>query len=410
MPIDLKMAWRNLWRNPRRTVLTVSAIAFASLLLVFMLSFQLGSYETMINAAVKLQTGHLQVQAAGYHDTPDIRKVVAEPENVGELMEAEPSVSAWTPRSEAFSLISSADRTYGAMVVGIDPRREPSVSTLADLIRDGTFFDDTDAAEMLVGRLLARNLNLAVGDELTVLGQGRDGSVAATVLTVRGIFSSGQDDFDRSVVQMPLGYFSEVYFMRGAVHKVVGVCDRLSDVAGAKAAIAEGLDDIEGELTVLDWDELMPGLMQAISMDLIGGLIFWLLLIIVVAFSILNTFLMAVFERTRELGVMMAIGTRPGRLSRIILAESGIMTLVGVGIGVGLGCLVTLYFESRGIDVGGASELLAQYGISGRMYPRLSVVSASLGPAMVLIITLLAALWPAWKVRRLTPVAAMSHT
>ena len=408
MPIDLKMAWRNLWRNPRRTALTVSAIAFASLLLVFMLSFQLGSYETMINAAVKLQTGHLQVQAAGYHDTPDIRKVVAQPEKVGELMEAEPSVAAWTPRAEAFSLISSADRTYGAMVVGIDPRREPSVSTLADLIRDGAFFDDTDAAEILVGRLLARNLNVAVGDELTVLGQGRDGSVAATVLTVKGIFSSGQDAFDRSVVQMPLGYFNEVYFMRGAVHKVVAVCGRLSAVPEARAAIAEGLDDIE--LTVLDWDELMPGLMQAISMDLIGGLIFWLLLIIVVAFSILNTFLMAVFERTRELGVMMAIGTRPGRLSRIILAESGVMTLVGVGIGVGLGCLITLYFQSHGIDVGGASELLAQYGISGRMYPKLSVVSASIGPAMVLIITLLAALWPAWKVRRLTPVAAMSHT
>lgn len=410
MPIDLKMAWRNLWRNPRRTALTVSAIAFASLLLVFMLSFQLGSYETMINAAVGLQTGHLQVQASGYHDTPDIRKVVAQPGKVGELMEAEPSVAAWTPRAEAFSLISSADRTYGAMVMGIDPRREPSVSTLPNLVRKGAFLDAADAAEVLLGRLLARNLNVTVGDELTVLGQGRDGSVAATVLTVKGIFSSGQDAFDRSVVQMPLGYFGEVYFMRGAVHKVVGVCGRLSAVPEARAAIAKGLDDIEGELTVLDWDELMPGLMQAISMDLIGGLIFWLLLIIVVAFSILNTFLMAVFERTRELGVMMAIGTRPGRLSRIILAESGVMTLVGVGIGVGLGCLVTLYFQSHGIDVGGASELLAQYGISGRMYPKLSVVSASIGPAMVLIITLLAALWPALKVRRLTPVAAMSHT
>ena len=406
-----KMAWRNLWRNPRRTLLTVGAIAFASLLLVFMLSFQFGSYETMIDASVRIQTGHLKVQAEGYHDNQDMRKVVSDPAAVAGILEGDPDVSAYTFRANGFSLLSSEDRTYGGLVVGIDPAREAEVSTLETLIRDGDYLDSDDTNAALVGRLLARNLDVGVGDELTVLGQGRDGSVAATVLTVKGIFSSGQDAMDRSVIHMPLPYFQDVYFMRGAVHEVVIIADSLWAVSGIKKRISEEIEKLDADppLAVLDWNDLMPGLMQAIKLDLIGGLIFWGILIIVVAFGILNTFLMAIFERTREFGVLMAIGTRPGRLTRLLLTESVFMTFIGVASGILMGCLVTLFFQSHGIDLGGANEMLRQYGISGRIHPKLSVVTALLGPGLVFGITLLTALYPAWRVRRLTPVEAMRH-
>ncbi len=406
-----KMAWRNLWRNPRRTGLTIGAIAFASLLLVFMLSFQFGSYETMINASVRIQTGHLKVQAAGYHDNRDMRRVVADPSAVAKILEADPDVAAYTLRANGFSLLSSQERTYGGLVVGVIPEREAHVSTLKTLIREGKYLAADDMDSALVGRLLARNLNVGVGDDVTVLGQGRDGSVAATVLRVKGIFSSGLDEFDRSVVHMPLSYFQEVYFMRGAVHEVVVIADSLRAVSGVKERVSKKIERLNADpaLVALDWNDLMPGLMQAIKLDLIGGLIFWGILIIVVAFSILNTFLMAIFERTREFGVLMAIGARPGRMTRMLLAESLFMTLIGIGSGILLGCLVTLFFQSHGIDLGGASELLRQYGISGRIHPKLSVVSALLGPGLVFGATLLTALYPALKVRRLTPVEAMRH-
>ena len=150
----------------------------------------------------------------------------------------------------------------------------------------------------------------------------------------------------------------------------------------------------------------MPGLRQSIEMDLISGIIFYFLLL-VVAFSILNTFLMAIFERTREFGVMMAIGTTPGRLTRVLLIESMSLTAIGILAGIALGCVITVYFQIHGIDFTGASELLSQFGITGRMYPKLSLLSALSGPAAVLIITFFAALYPALKVRRMRPVEAM---
>ena len=409
MAIDIKMAWRNIWRNPRRTILTISAIVFASTLLIFMLSFQLGSYGAMINASVRIHTGHLQVQAKGYQDKKDMRLVVPDPSAVGKLMAGIPEVDAYTFRANAFSLASSEERTYGVMVIGVDPVRESRVSSLPQLIRQGRYLAEHDTNQALLGQLLAKNLRVGVGDEVTILGQGRDGSIAATVVKIKGIYSSGMDDFDRSSLHIPLELFQDVYSMRGAVHEVVAIGRSLSDVDEMKRAVRAGLRRLDQKepLVALDWNEIMPGLLQAIELDLVSGIIFWFILIVVVAFSILNTFLMAVFERTREFGVLMAIGTTPGRLTRLLLIESAAMTMIGISIGIICGCLLTWYFQVHGINLGGASELMSQYGISGRMYPRLSLITALSGPGAVLIITVLTALYPAFKVRRLKPVEAM---
>ncbi len=413
--MDVKMAWRNIWRNPRRTILTISAVAFASILLVFMLSFQFGSYDAMINSSVKIQTGHLQIQAKGYQDKQSIQRVVPHPDEVGEIVNSLPEVDAYTFRAKAFSLVSSKERTYGVVVTGIDPAGEAEVSTLKNSIRRGRYLSQDDqnreSPQALVGKLLARNLRVGLGDELTVLGQGRDGSIAATVVKIKGIYSSGLDAFDRNAIHIPLKLFQDIYSMQGAVHQVVVVAKSLKDVSEIKKTVSAGIKNIDKKhfLTVLDWEALMPGLRQAIEMDLVSGIIYYLILIMVVAFSILNTFLMAIFERTQEFGVLMAIGTSPGRLTRLLLIESLSMTMIGIITGVVIGCLVTGYFQIHGIDISGASELLGQYGISGRLHPKLSLLSATSGPAVVLMITFLAALYPALKVRGLKPVEALTY-
>jgi ABC-type lipoprotein release transport system permease subunit len=403
------MAWRNIWRNPRRTIITVSAIMFASLLLVFMLSFQFGSYETMINTSVKISTGHLQVQADEYQDKKSIRLVVPDPEAIVKRIENIDRVESYTLRGQAFSLVSSKDRTYGAMITGIDPKREATVSRLKKLIRTGSFLQPEDQNQALVGQLLARNLRVGLGDELTILGQGRDGSIAATMVHVKGIFSSGIDDLDRNSINIPLNTFQEVYAMQEAVHEIVIITRSLSDIPEIKRTLTNLLSTFDDQvpLKTLDWEELMPGLRQGIEMDLVSGLIFYFLLILVVAFSILNTFLMAIFERTREFGVLMAIGTAPLRLTKVLLIESMAMTMVGIISGIIIGSAITLYFQSHGIDISGASELMSQFGISGRMYPKLSIISAFSGPLAVLVITFFAALYPALKVQRMQPVDAM---
>ena len=409
MSIDAKMAWRNIWRNPRRTLLTMGAIAFSSLLLVFMLSFQFGSYETMINASVKIHTGHLQIQAKGYQAKKNIRRVVTDPAAMGNILKKIPQVVAYTYRAQAFSLVSSKKRTYGIGVTGIDPVREARVSHLKSLIRQGRYLSEGDTDQALVGELLAKNLRVGLGDELVVLGQGHDGSIAAFVVKIKGIYRSGMDEFDRASIQIPLRFFQDAYTMDGAVHQVVAIAQSLSDISAIKARITSWLSSLNPDypLAVLDWEQLMPGLRQAIEMDLISGIIFYALLVLVVAFSILNTFLMAIFERTREFGVMMAIGTTPGRLTKLLLIESLTMTMAGIVAGILIGCLVTLYFQVHGINLGGSAELLSQYGISGLIYPRLSLLSIMIGPCMVLAITFFAALYPALKVRSLRPVEAM---
>ena len=411
MNLDLSMAWRNIWRNSRRSVLTVLAIAFACLLLVFMLSFQFGGYETLINSSVTIHTGHLQVQAKGYQENPDIRKVIARPEQIITSLRNIQAVQAVSPRCQTFALASSQDRTLGTMVVGIDPGLEAEVSSLKDLIREGTYLrepnPDDQLAGALVGRLLAQNLQVAPGDEITLLGQGRDGSIAATVLQVHGIFASGMEDFDRQTLHIPLSTFQEVFFMDTAVHSVVVLADELGSVHSIESSLEKSFPE-DSSLVALSWDELQPGLKQAITLDLVSGGIFYIILVLVVAFSILNTFLMTILERTREFGLMMAMGTKPGRLIRLVLVESMSMTFIGVMVGIGAGCLVTLYFQAQGIYLGAAHELLEQFGISGRIHPRLSLLSVTLGPGLVLGITFLSALYPALKVRKLSPVQALN--
>lgn len=402
---DYLLAWRNVWRNPRRSILTILAIVFASTLLVFMLSFQFGTYEEMINSSVRLSTGHLQVQPVGYYDKPQIHKVIKNPERILEKASGLEAVEAAAIRSETFGLAAGPTRSRGMMIIGVRPEEERAISSLPGQIIKGRYLQNGDQDKAIIGSIGSERLQLDLGDECTILGQGRDGSVAATVVTIVGFFKTGIDEFDRSTMQLPFGHFDEVFSMEGAAHRLVLTSKKLED-ADTIASDLRAAPEMEG-LVVLTWDELNPGLKQSIELDLISGLITYAILIVVVAFSILNTFFMAIFERTREFGMLMAIGTKPIRLVKIMLLESMAMTSVGLVIGIILGAVVTLILSRYGISMGESSELMAQYGISERLYPRLSLLSIVTGPAIICIITFFTALVPALKIPRMRPVEAL---
>ncbi len=409
MSTDIKMALRNLFRSPIRTMLTISAIAFASLILVFMLSFQLGSYETMVNSSVKIHTGHFQIQAKDYNEKKNMRLVISSPNDIVIKLDKIKQMQAYTFRANGFSLVSSKDRTRGVLVTGIDPAREALVSTIRTLVKQGEYLNSIDRDKAIIGSLLAQHLKVSVNDELTILGQGKDGSFAAGVVTIKGVFSSGIDEFDRSSIQIPLDYFNDVFYMQGSVHEIVCIANSLYDVKDLTTELKDELqkDDKDRNIVVLDWKELVPGLVQGIKLDLVSAIIFYIILIVVVAFSILNTFLMAILERTKEFGVMLALGVKPARLLKLVLMESTFMTLAGVVIGGIAGVFVTLWFVTHGINLAGASEILKEYGMSGVVYPKLSMISALAGPGAVLLITMVAALYPAFKVMKLLPAEAI---
>lgn len=411
MPLLLDLAWRNIWRHRRRSILTVAAIAFATAVLVFMLSWQLGNYEVMIDTAVRLRTGHVQVQDRGWAASGDVWRTIPDPGAVARILDGLPGVAAYTVRASAPALLSAGDRACGGAVIGVD-RREATVSTLPTLVREGSYIGAGDVPEAVVGRILAHNLRLAPGDELTILGQGADGSVAADVVRVRGILASGEDELDRTAVVVPLPRFQQTFAMGGAVHQVVVLADSLSVVSDLRSRLAAGLAHLPADggadLVALDWQQLQPGLLQAIQIDMFSGFVFYAILVVVVAFSILNTFLMAVFERTRELGVMLAIGCSPRRLTALLWLESAGMTVLGSALGIALGSAVTLYFHAHGIVFDAATELARLYGLPDRMTPQLSWVSVGVGAGLVLAVCLLTAAYPTLKVRRLRPVRAMA--
>ncbi len=411
MSIELKMAWRNIWRNPRRTLLTIAAIAFASMILVFMLSFQLGCYETMINTSVKISTGHMQIQAQGYLKDKKMRLVIKEPDKIAKFLDTVKGIDNYTFRANGFALVSSDKRTYGVVVTGIDPLGEARVSSIKSLVHKGSYLKEDDEYSALMGELLLNNLKVNITDEITLLGQGRDGSIAASVLTIKGIFNSGIDAFDRNVIMMGLKGFQEIFSMGKTVHEAVIIADSLGDVSMVKQKIKNTFLTAKGNesLAVPDWMEIMPGLLQGIQMDLVSGIIMYIILIIVVAFSIFNTFLMAIMERTREFGVMMAIGTSPSRITKLVMFESIYMTFVGILLGIIIGSIVTLYFQKHGIFIAGTEDILKEYGIPERLYPRLSMISAAAGPFVVFLITFVSSVFPALKIRKLTPVKAMTN-
>jgi ABC-type lipoprotein release transport system permease subunit len=406
MGMTLRLAWRNLWRHPRRTWLTTSAMVFSNVLLIFLISLQFGMYGMMIDNTLSLMTGHLQIQAPGYREAQKMRQVVPDAGGLAETLRAELGTARVAARASAFALASSEDRTQGVQLLGVEPDFEPRVSTLPGLVREGRYLDDLQGQEIVVGRVLARNLRVGVGDELTILGSGRDGSFAAAILVVVGIFDSGVSDLDRAIAMMPLGAFQEAFAMQGAGHQVVISGAQLADVPALKAEVEARLPP-GADLVVHDWDTLQAGLRQMIQADISSAFFMYAVLVVLVAFSVLNTQLMSVLERTREFGIVLALGLRPGRLGRLVLLETVLMGLLGAVLGVLAGIAVTAWFSKHGLSYPGLEELAASFNLPGRMYPRLTPWSVLTGPLVVFGFTLLASVYPALRLRRLEPVEAM---
>ena len=406
MSVTWLLAWRNLWRHRRRTWLTVGAMVFCNVLLIFLISLQLGSYQMMIDNSLATYSGHIQVQHRDYLEEQRIRQSV--PAAVALAARARDALGLQTvaARGTAFALASSEQRSFGVLLNGVQPSFEPGVSTLPGLVRRGRYLAADDSAHIVVGAVLAQNLKVELGDELIFIGSGRDGSFAAGVATVVGILESGMDEIDRSVAQVPLTWFQETFSMGDHGHSVVVRAPGLEAVPAAVTAL-ENLVADHDQLAVRDWDALQPGLRQAITSDMTSAWFTYIVLIVLVAFSVLNTQLMSVLERTREFGVMLALGMRPAQLARLVGMETLLMSGLGLVLGVLLGALLTWYLSVVGFAYPGMEELGAKFNMPGRMYPEVSLLSLFWGPAVVMLGALLAAMYPALHLFRLVPVAAM---
>ncbi len=399
-PLIVAIAWRNLWRNRRRTWLTSGGVAFAVFLIVVARSATVGTFDVMIDNAARLLVGHVQLQHPRYADDPSLRHTLQDATTISRAIAAQPGVAAVAQRAQAFALVAVGEKSFAAQMMGVDPDAERRLSTLPAAVREGRYLEGPH--DVVIGSALARNLGAGLGDEVVVLGTARDGGVAAMAGVVVGIVETGINDVDRTVMQMPLATFQEAFGFGDEAHMIVVRLDRIGEVDALMAALPEP------GLRWVTWQELMPDIEQMIDLKMAGQFIMFGLVALLVTFSVFNTFAMTVFERVREFGMLMAIGMRPHRILAMLELEALWLALFGVMIGAALSVALVLTLAQVGIplgaDVGAAFKTL---NLPDRIFPVLSWPALFGAAALMLIAVPLAGFIPALRTLRLTPVTAL---
>ncbi len=330
----LKLAWRNIWRNRRRTLITTSAIVFAVLAAIVMQSMNRGSYEVMIDRMVRFNTGYLQIQDYRYDDEASLDNAFYYNEELRDrVLNADDRIELILPRIETFMLAANDEATRGAVVFGIDPEKEQHFNDLDNYLTEGRFFE-IDEQSAVIGQGLANRLSLGLGDTLVLIGQGRFGMSASGLFEITGIVEHPIRDMNNQVVYLPLKTAQE--FLSADDH-ITGLMitpqrERQTD-AIAQTLKAEFADD---ELVVYTWPELMPEILELMEMDLAVPRLLTVVLYVVIGFGFFGTVLTMTMERLREFGVLLSVGMQRLKLSSVVFIETLIISLIGVIAGIAL--------------------------------------------------------------------------
>jgi len=398
------MGLRNLSRQLGRTILTLCALGTGAFLLVFVVAMNEGTYADMTEMATSTWNGQMQVLHADYHDSPSMFEAVEKPDDIMAKLEADPEVLAATARIEAAGLFSVENRTTGGALTGVIPEREKKVSTLANTVKEGTFLGktkDPEAWPIVIGDGLARRLEVGIGGEVVYMGQAADGSTAAELFEVVGLIDSGIDEMDASMALIRLEHAQELFVLGTRAHRVVARTESAYTVDRIKKRV-----DIPAPLVLSTWEELMPEVATGIEEDRKGGGIIVFVIMLMVMLGTVNTLMMSVFERTKEFGVMKALGTPRWQIISMIVWEGVWLAVLGVGLGVALGAVLTLYLNGIGIQISDQPFEFGGMSIS-TIHPANTILGTVIYPSILIIASILGAIWPAWRASNLDPVAAL---
>ena len=402
--IVFRLAWRNLWRNHRRTLIMLAAIVVGVWAMIFMTALMRGMVDDMVRDGISVLPGHVQIHHPDFRDDPTISNVIAPPD--GELLEAlnRPEVVGWATRVRVPAVISSERDTGGVTLVGIEPNREKDISFVADDLVEGRFLEDRDDRGLVVGRKLVEKLETGLGKRVVIMSQDQENEIADRGFRIVGIFKS-------KLVQYEEGF---VFAGEGTVQELLGVGDSISEVAilGTDYRDVDGLTRMVAEaagedVEVLPWNEIDTylGSMLAV-MD--GFVVVWIVVIfLALSFGLVNTLVMAVFERVREIGLMLALGVTPRNILSQVLVESILLLVIGLAIG-NFAAWATIEPLKDGIDVSIVGEGMEYFGAASMLYPALYLKDVVLANVIVIVLGFFASLSPAWRASRYDPVRAIT--
>ncbi|MBI1418166.1 MAG: FtsX-like permease family protein [Limimaricola sp.] len=399
----MALAWRNLWRNPRRAAITAIVVA-AGLFSVLTLDAMMQAWaQSSRDATLELLTGSGQIHAQGWLDDPvlDHRMPAPSPE-LSATLNAAP-IGGWASRVTVPAVIQSEYKTLPLSLMGVDPASEARISTIPDMVVEGSYLTGPDDGEIVLGRHLLERLRTQLGRRVIVMAQAADGTLAQRGFVVAGVFAGNTAIED--------GY---AFTGQRTVQQMLGIGSDISEIAfrvpdnGQLGAAVTSLKAAAPELDVKPWTALSP---MAAAMDSAMGSYVWIwlgIVFVLMAIGIVNTQLMAVFERVREFGLLMALGMKPRLILALVCVESAL--LVGLGVAVGFVASAALTWGlSGGVDLGGLAQGAEYFGGSRMLYPHFDMALSLREAALIWALGVLVALWPAARAARANPVEAMSH-
>ena len=402
------MAWRNLWRNRRRTLITLSAIVFGVFLSVLTAAMQDRNWADMIQLAARLGAGHVTMQHPEYLDNPTLSRSVRGTNRLVRLASGRAHVDRVVERITGFNMLSTASDSLGAGFIALAPEHEDEQTlSLLEAIVEGEFFRSSSDSGIILGARLASNLDVELGSKVVYTMTDKDGEIVSALARVSGIMRTGSPSVDGGICLLPIDTVRDVIGF--APDEAIQIAAFVDDQRRSESVVTDLRSAVSGEVATLPWYELQPELAMFIAMKVGGAQVMMLLMAVLVAAGIFNTLFVSVMERIREFGIMLAVGFSPGQLFRLVMLES---TWLAVG-GLVAAAVVTigpyLYLSSTGLDVtavlGDAADLeIAGIGFSPILKVGIYPENVLLIGVCALIAILLAGVYPAWKAGHTDPV------
>lgn len=400
----LAVAWRNTWRSKTRSLVILVAICLGLASGIFYMAFYKGMVDQRINSAIKTEASHIQIHHKNYLSNPDKKFVIANTDSVVQVVKSIKDVKAVSSRIIVNTMIQSPTTGAGVKVTGINPKDEKQVTNLYSKLIEGTYFENSKRNPIIIGKKLADKLKVRLKSKVVITLQDMEGNMTGAAFKIVGIYETSNTAFDQNCVFVRKTDLSRVMAMNpNASHEIAILLDKNEQLASVDQTLKAELPNLD----IKTWRETMPEVSLLESSFGITMVFFIGIILLALLFGIINTMLMAVLERTKELGMLMAIGMNKFRVFTMIMLETVMLSLFGGFCGIALGWILNLYFGAKGIDLGTWATAYKSMGIDTLVYTRLSF-SISLEIAVMVIITgIIASIYPAMKALKLKPAEAI---
>ncbi|VAW21435.1 Lipoprotein release ABC-type transport system, LolE-like permease protein [hydrothermal vent metagenome] len=404
MTTNFKLAWRNLWRNRRRTLITVASIFFGVLLSAYMTSMQEGSYEKMVDIVVKFYSGYIQIHNEKYWENKSINNTFDYDEALVRKVQKHKEVEMVFPRLESFALASSDELTKGAMVFGINPEKEDQWTGLSSKIKEGRYLENGDKG-VIIGEGLASYLKLGVNDTLVLISQGYHGISAAGMFPIKGLVKHASPDLNKVAVYMDLANCQEFY---SAPNKITSLVVNVKKSKDMQPVFQKLKKEVTSPYLVMNWEEMQPEIVQQIESDRAGGVVMKAVLYIVIAFGILATIMMMIAERRKEFGVMVAVGMQKHRLAVILFIETFLIGLLGVVAGIVVSFPIISYQVGHPIPLTGqTARLMEDFGFEPYLFFSKQAIVFTQQALTIFVLSMLIGIYPIVASLRLRVIKAL---